>query len=268
MAALPAFRLNMITKVINAGTGEVVPEAAWVGAFTSQHPVTVQFQDGSYIIWNKDQVIFNQDVLERVKMSFAEFVCTVEKLRNVREQEKALKAELKGFYYKKPETIGDLIKQQLAQQKETLKESGVAPKDALGLPTMVDLSTLVVGDVVKLRDGSYVYVDTIKQHSANNTYGFSINNTNYKHNGAYYVTGDSLKDIVQIIKKGAKLLSNAHRGALVLSECADTPWVIKSINKLQKQDDVYAVYFEGGEMDLYKDNGTSYDNNTSSIVLL
>lgn len=116
MAALPAFQLNMITKVINAGTGEVVPQADWVGSFTGQHPVTVQFQDGSYIIWNKDQVIFTQDVLEAVKTSFAKFVCTVEKLRNVREQEKALKAELKGFHHKEPKTLGDLLKLQLSQQ--------------------------------------------------------------------------------------------------------------------------------------------------------
>lgn len=116
MAALPAFRLNMITKVINAGTGEVVPQADWVSSFTSQHPVTVQFQDGSYIIWNKGQVLFNQDVLAAVKTSFAKFVCTVEKLRNVREQEKALKAELKGFYHKEPKTLGDLLKLQLSQQ--------------------------------------------------------------------------------------------------------------------------------------------------------
>ncbi len=116
MAALPAFRLNMIAKVINASTGEVVPQADWVGSFTGQHPVTVQFQDGSYIIWNKDQVIYNQDVLAAVSASFQDYVHTVKEIRAVRNLEKELRKKLAGFHHKEPKTLGDLLKLQLSQQ--------------------------------------------------------------------------------------------------------------------------------------------------------
>ncbi len=251
MAALPAFRLNMIAKVIDGTTGNEIVQKEWSNVFTDNTPVTVLFDDRTYFIAVGGKVIYNQDVLATVSVSFQDYVHTVKEIRAVRNLEKELRKKLAGFHYK-PKTLGDLLKQQLAQQ--------VAP-------VQVDLSALVVGDVVKLLNGNYVYVATIEQLDPSNIYEFSINNIKYKHNGAYYATGVGVQDIVQIIKKGAKLLSNAWPGDLVLSECQHTPWVIKSIKKLQKQDDVYAVYFEGGEMDLYKDNGTSY-NNTSSIVLL
>ena len=251
MAALPAFQLNMIAKVINAGTGEIVSGAKWVDSFTDLTPVTVQFQDGSYLIWNKDQVIFTQDVLEPVKMSFTEFVCTVEKLRDVREQEKVLKAALKGFYDKKPETKGS-----------------VKPKEAQGLPTMVDLGILSVGDVVKLRDGYYMCVETVVQNPDSlYTYPFLVNATLYKKNGHFYVTGENPSDIVQIIKKGSKLLSNAEPGDLVLAARRQDPWVIASIKK--QPGNTYLVHFKhGGAGICYNNDGTAYERSYDNIILL
>lgn len=46
MAALPAFQLNMIAKVINTSTGEIVSGAKWVDSFTDMTPITVRFQGG------------------------------------------------------------------------------------------------------------------------------------------------------------------------------------------------------------------------------
>lgn len=183
-------------------------------------------------------------------MSFTEFVCTVKKLRDIQEQEEVLKAALKGFYDKKPETKGS-----------------VKPKEAQGLPTMVDLAILSVGDVVKLRDGSYMYVETIQQDPDSlYTYPFLVNTILYKKNGHFYVTGEDPRDIVQIIKKGSKLLSNAEPGDLVLAARQQNPWVIASIKK--QPGNTYLVHFKHDVGICYNNDGTAYDSSYDDIILL
>lgn len=116
MAALPAFRLSMITKVINAGTGEIVPQAEWVGSFTNNTPVTVLFHDNTSFIAVSGKVVYNSDVLTAVAASFSDYIHTVKEIRAVRNLEKELRKKLAGFYHKEPKTLGDLLKLQLSQQ--------------------------------------------------------------------------------------------------------------------------------------------------------
>lgn len=115
MAALPAFRLNMIAKVIDCTTGNEIVQKEWSNVFTDNTPVTVLFDDRTYFIAVGGKVIYNQDVLAAVSVSFQDYVRTVKEIRAVRNLEKELRKKLAGFHYK-PKTLGDLLKLQLSQQ--------------------------------------------------------------------------------------------------------------------------------------------------------
>jgi len=150
MAALPAFRLNMIAKVIDCTTGNEIAEKDWRNVLTDNVPLTILFDNQSYLIAVGGKVVYNQDVLAAVSASFQDYVHTVKEIRAVRNLEKELRKKLGGFHYK-PKTLGDLLKQQLDQR----------PVD-----DVVDLSVLAEGVVVKLSNGTHKCVREIVESSS------------------------------------------------------------------------------------------------------
>lgn len=108
MAALPAFRLNMIAKVIDCTTGNEIVQKEWNNVFTNNTPVTVLFDDNTSFIAVSGKVVYNSDVLTAVATSFSDYIHTVKEIRAVRNLEKELRKKLAGFNYK-PKTLGDLL---------------------------------------------------------------------------------------------------------------------------------------------------------------
>lgn len=108
MAALPAFRLNMIAKVIDCTTGNEIVQKEWNNVFTNNTPVTVLFHDNTSFIAVSGKVVYNSDVLAAVSTSFSDYIHTVKEIRAVRNLEKELRKKLAGFN-NKPKTLGDLL---------------------------------------------------------------------------------------------------------------------------------------------------------------
>jgi hypothetical protein len=108
MAALPAFRLNMVAKVIDCTTGKEITQKEWSNVFTDNTPVTVLFNDRTSFIAVSGKVVYNSDVLTAVATSFSDYIHTVKEIRAVRNLEKELRKKLAGFNYK-PKTLGDLL---------------------------------------------------------------------------------------------------------------------------------------------------------------